>query len=342
MKKWAARLLSGVFVLVALAGAVTYSWTYTPYGRLDYFPAVFAKAASWDTSPLEISAAARERNREMVASFAAPVPFAQGVQFRDRTIPRADGTLLPVRIYTPDVAGPMPIYIDIHGGGWWLGDGYPVHNLNSHFAQRAGVIVVSVEYRLVPEHRFPSALDDCYLALQWLHEHGQEIGGDPSRIAVGGGSAGGNLAAALTIRARDEQGPPISFQFLFVPATDLSGTNYWPSYAEMQDDYVLKVSGIEAMINAYLPDSTDRMLPTASPLLADDHSNLPAAFIVTAQFDPLRDEAEAYSQALADAGVQTTLYREPGALHGFIGSSSKMVAVYYKAADRLRAHFSTN
>jgi len=329
-------LLSLLVVLVLVAasiGGITYSWTYTPHGRLDYTAAIISKLASWSTEPLEISPQAREASREMDSMVSSSDALAEGVRSEDRMIPRPDGSLLPIRIYWPESPEPLPLYLDIHGGGWWMGDGYPLHVANSHFAKRAGVILVSVEYRLVPEYVFPAQLDDSSTALAWMQANAATIGGDPDRLAVGGGSAGGNLAAALAIRTRDEGGPKISFQFLFVPATDICGSRHWPSFDEMGDDYMLKVSGVHDMIAAYVPDPAMRTLPTASPLLAADHAGLPPALVVTAQFDPLRDQGEAYAHALKAAGVPVTLHRENGSIHGFVGSPDRMNRIYDMGAD---------
>jgi len=332
-------LVVSVLVVFGLGG-LSYSWTYTEYGRLDYAAAVFSKLASWNTAPAEMNVDTREAAREMTKSMAGPIPYNTSVKFEDHGIPRLDGSVLPIRVYRPNKQGILPIYLHIHGGAWWMGDGYPVQNANSYLADRAGVIVVSVEYRLAPEFPFPHGLNDCLLALTWLHENGFQLGGDPKKIAVGGGSAGGNLAAALTLSSRDSAGPPIAFQFLFVPVTDISGTQKWPSYEQAGDKYALKVSEIERIIALYTPNPTDRFLPAASPLLATSHKGLPPALIVTAQFDPLRDQGEAYARKLKSAGVPVVLHRENGAIHGLIGSDSRFVSVYEMAANSLRDHFS--
>ena len=331
-------LVTLVFVCGAL-GIYSYSWTFTELGRLDYAAAVFSKLASWNSAPAEMNADAREAAREMTKSIAGPIPYNSSVKYEDHEIARLDGSLLPVRVYRPDKDGALPIYLHIHGGAWWMGDGYPVQNANSYLADRAGVIVVSVEYRLAPEFPFPHGLNDCVLALKWLYENGGQFGGDPTRIAVGGGSAGGNLAAALTIVSRDTKGPPISFQFLFVPATDISGTQRWDSYDQTGEKYVLKVSEIERIIEQYIPNKDDRLLPEASPLHAKSLAGLPKALIVTAQFDPLRDQGEAYAKRLKSSGVEVVMHRENGAIHGLIGSDSRFASVYQMAANTLREHF---
>ena len=319
---------------------VTYSWTYTPLGRLDYQAAVISRLAKWNQKPVEISREARERFRSSRFSSGLFFGEVEGVKALDIIIPRPDGSGLPARVYTPLSQEKLPVFLDIHGGSWFMGDGYPLDNVNSNLAKEAGVIVVAIEYRLVPEHPYPAALEDSVLSLDWLAENAESIGGDTSKIAVGGGSAGGNLAAALTIHARDNGGPEIAFQFLFVPATDLSDKTSWQSYKEMGDSYMLKVSDIGIIINAYVPNSADRFSPYASPLLADRFEGLPPAFIVTAQFDPLRDQGEAYARALSGAGVKVQLRREDSAVHAFIGSKERMRTVYKELAANLREAFS--
>ena len=320
--------------LALLAAAITWSWTFTPLGRLDYLPAVMARLASWQTTGTDFSPEARRSVNQMTRGLdgeAVDLP-----RIEDRTV-SSDGVEVPVRVYWPDGTGqPLPLYLDIHGGGWWMGDGHIFHASTTRFAAQARAIVVSVDYRLAPEHPYPAGLDDCYATLLWMHENAASLGGDPERIAVGGRSAGGNLAAAVALRARDRGGPRLLFQYLFVPATDLSGTRAWPSYTEAGDDYLLKASDVQQMIERYVPDPAQRTGPYASPILAGDLGGLPPALVVTAHFDPLRDEGEAYAERLREAGVPVTLHREPG-LHGLMGSPERMAKVESMAAQQLRA-----
>ena len=327
---------AGLLVLVLVAAAVSYSWTFTPLGRLDYRAALLAKLASSQEGAAELGPEARGSANAFTARMLPDVGDTALARIEDREIAGPEGTRLPLRIYWPDVDGPLPLYLDVHGGGWWMGDGFLFHALMARFAARSQAIVVSVDYRLAPEHPYPAALDDCEAALVWMHENAAALGADPDRIAVGGGSAGGNLAAALALRVRDLGGPKISFQYLMVPVTDLSGTREWPSYRETGEDYVLKVSGMEQMIAAYVPDREMRASPYVSPLLAEDHKGLPPALVVTALFDPLRDEGEAYARALEAAGVPTRLHREDGALHGFLGSPARSLRIQAMAADAVR------
>ncbi len=325
-----------LLLLVLVAAGTTVSWTFTPLGRLDYRAALIAKLSSWQSGPVELTPEARRAGNEFARQGLPQRGEAALRQIEDREIPGPDGTRLPLRIYWPDAPGPLPLYLDIHGGGWWMGNGFLFHEMMSHFAADTGAIVVSVDYRLAPEHPYPAALDDCLAALVWLHENAAALGGDPTRIAIGGASAGGNLAAALALRVRDRGGPKLAFQYLLVPATDLSGSREWPSYAETGEDYVLKTSSLAQMIAAYVPDPALRSSPYVSPLLADDHGGLPPALVVTAHFDPLRDEGEAYAAALERAGVRVRLHREERALHGFIGSPERALRIQAMAADAVR------
>lgn len=322
-------------IVAGALAAVVWSWTHTPIGRLDLQAAVIARIAALQGGGAmamtpEARANANETTRGMLGS--AEIP--DGVRFEDRSVPGPGGPI-PIRIYTPASEAPLPLYLDIHGGGWWMGDGFPLHGETAGFAAAVPAIVVSVDYRLAPEHPYPAALEDCEAVLRWMAREGERLGGDPERIAIGGGSAGGNLAAALALKMRDERGPEIAFQYLMVPATDLSGTREWTSYDEAREGYVLTVAGIEQMIEAYVPDPERRLEPYASPLLEGRLEGLPPALVVTALFDPLRDQGEAYARRLEEAGVPVTLHRED-ALHGFIGSPDRALRVQAIAAERVR------
>lgn len=224
----------------------------------------------------------------------------------------ADG--VPVRLYRPTAAEPLPLLLFLHGGGWLLGD------LDTHDAmlrllcERVGCAVLGVGYRLAPEHRFPAALDDVHTAWRWVRQAAAELRCDPGRLAIGGESAGANLAAALTLRLRDERQHQPNFQLLVHPAADLRlGL---PSFDEVAAPG-LDRAYLEQCVAMYLGDAepTD---PLASPLLAKSHESLPSAIVLTAEEDPLRDDGEFYARALADAGVETVCRRLPGLPHGFM------------------------
>ncbi|MCR9093882.1 MAG: alpha/beta hydrolase [bacterium] len=331
----ATRLGIALGVLVGALGAVVWSWTFTPLGRLDLQAAIIAKMSSlfgdtdMDMSP-EARAAANDMTRSMLADGGPDARVAS----EDRTVAGPGGEI-PVRIYTPPSDEPLPFYLNIHGGGWWMGNGYLMDGPVRALAGAVPAIVVSVDYRLAPEHPYPAGLEDCEAVLRWIADEGASLGGDPTRIAIGGASAGGNLSAALALKARDAGGPAIAAQYLNVPATDLSGTREWHSFDEAYEGYVLTVPGIERMIEAYVPDPRQRMEPYVSPLLEGRLQGLPPALVVTALFDPLRDQGEAYARRLEAAGVPVTLHRED-ALHGFLGSPERADRVDAMAVDFVR------
>jgi acetyl esterase/lipase len=236
----------------------------------------------------------------------------------DRTIP-GSAHQIPIRIYEPlgTSTGPRPGIVYYHGGGWTI-CGLDTHeNGCRQLANQVGAVVVSVDYRLAPEHKYPAAADDAYTALCWVSEHAAELGIDTARIAVAGDSAGGNLAAAIALRARDD-GPPVAFQLLVYPVIDSSATrNDYPSKTENATGYFLTTLQMEWYRMQYLPDDAAGDDPIVSPNLAASHAGLPPACIVTAEMDPLRDEAEHYARQLEAAGVPVTMYRAEGMFHGF-------------------------
>lgn len=331
----ATRLGIALGVLAGALAAIVWSWTFTPLGRLDLQAAIVAKLASLGAdASMEMSPEARAVANDTTRSMTAWAGEEAGVPFEDRAVPGPGGSI-PVRIYTPPSGEPLPFYLDIHGGGWWMGNGYLMHDRMRVLASAVPAIVVSVDYRLAPEHPYPAALEDCEAVLRWIATEGGALGGDPSRIAIGGASAGGNLAAALVLKMRDEGGPAIASQYLAVPATDLSGTREWRSYEEANEGYVLTVASIEQMIDAYVPDPRLRMEPYVSPLLEGRLHGLPPTLVVTALFDPLRDQGEAYARRLEAAGVPVTLHRED-ALHGFLGSPERAKRVHARAVEFVR------
>jgi acetyl esterase len=225
---------------------------------------------------------------------------------------------LKVRVYTPLGDGPWPILIYFHGGGFVAG------NLDSHdsiarnLCAGARYVVVSVDYRLAPEHKFPAAIKDALMALNWAATHASKLNADANRIVVGGDSAGGNLAAVTALRNRDEGGPMLAGQLLIYPviAHPTLGTR---SYSENGEGYLLTRRIMEFFWEHYLNDQSEAQHPHASPLYAADLTGLPSALIFTAEFDPLRDEAEQYGRKLRAAGVPTRISRCDGMIHGFFG-----------------------
>jgi acetyl esterase len=243
------------------------------------------------------------------------------LRIEERMISHGELTDIRVRIYWPPSADePSPVVVFYHGGGFSLGD-LDTHDpvARSH-ALGADAIVVSVDYRLAPEHPFPAAVHDCWAALQWVAANAAELGGDPDRIAVAGDSAGGNLAAVMAHLARDNGGPPLRFQLLWYPVVtaDLS----LPSFTENANAPILDRDVIDAFLSWYLPDTdiTDpTVLPvTLAPANAADHSGLPPAYIGTAEHDPLRDDGARYAELLNAAGVPAELSNEPNLVHGYV------------------------
>jgi acetyl esterase len=258
--------------------------------------------------------------RELIAAQYANAPAGEPVaKVENRTIPGPVGEI-PLRIYTPEGNGPFPVLVFFHGGGW------VICTLDTHDGQcrsltnGAGCVVVSVDYRLAPEHKFPAAPEDCYAATCWVAEHAAELNGDASRLAIGGDSAGGNLTAVVAQMARDHDGPRLVFQLLIYPATDF--TSQTSSKTENADGYFLTLDDMHWFENHYLNSKADRLNPLASPLLASNLSNLPPALILTAEYDPLRDEGELYGQRLQEAGVSVTVRRYAGLIHGFFGNAA--------------------
>ena len=217
---------------------------------------------------------------------------------------------VPVRVYAPRGQGPFPVVMMFHGGGWVLGDLATADCQSRLVCNGTDALVVSVDYRLAPEHRFPVAADDCYRATEWAASNAGAYGGDPDRLALVGDSAGGNLAAVVAQMARDRGGPDLVFQLLIYPAVD-ARMNY-ASCRDNAEGYLLTTEAMRWFWNHYAPNERDRLHPYASPLLAADLGNLPPALVLTAEFDPLRDEGEAYADALAAAGVTVEKARYDG------------------------------
>lgn len=226
---------------------------------------------------------------------------------------------VPVRLYLPSKGTKMPVVLMYHGGGWVIGDLTTVDGQCRHVCAGTGAMVVAVDYRLAPEHRFPTAAEDCYAVLSWASESIGEFGGDASRIAVAGDSAGGNLAAVVAQLSRDREGPPIVCQLLVYPVID--GTNFdTRSYVENAIGFGLSRDDMMWFWDQYT-DKADRANPYASPIHADTLKNLPPALVMTAEYDVLRDEGEAYGERLKEEGVDAEVIRYDGFIHGFFGET---------------------
>lgn len=225
-----------------------------------------------------------------------------------------DGGVIRVRAYTPPGPGPHAAHLLLHGGGWWQGsiDDWIIDVQARERCVGARCVVVTVDYRLAPEHPFPTPPDDCYAALCWVADHAEQLAVDPARLSIGGSSAGGNLAAAAAVMARDRGQPHLVLQLLEVPAVDHSCDH--PSVRQF-GDLVPDLDTIARLTAMYLPNPSDRQHPYAAPLLAPDLSGLPPAYIATAELDPLRDGAELYGRRLGDAGVHVTVVRHRTHIH---------------------------
>jgi acetyl esterase len=259
-----------------------------------------------------------EAARAQMARRAAPEQQIPSISVDDRTVPGPGGDL-PVRIYTPEGAGPFGALVYYHGGGWVLGNIAMTDLPCRLLAKASGCLVVSVDYRLAPEHKFPAPAEDCYAAVKWLAENAASVNCDPSRIAVGGTSAGGNLAAVVALMARDRGGPHIAFQLLVYPATRRElDTNSHRQFAS-DNYYILSRADMEWFWNHYLASPKDAANPYACPDRATTLKGLPPALVITAEFDPLRDEGEAYAARLREEGVPSVLKRYNGVTHGFFG-----------------------
>ncbi|MER1987361.1 MAG: alpha/beta hydrolase [Solibacillus sp.] len=268
----------------------------------------------------------------------AGIPEEVG-KVENRTIPGPGGEI-PVRIYTPEGEGPFPSLVFYHGGGWVIGDLDTVDVPCRLLTNRANCVVVSVDYRLAPEHKFPAAADDAYAAAKWVVENGPSIQVDSSRVAVGGDSAGGNLAAVVSLLARDKNEIDLAYQLLIYPVTNYSYETV--SYRDNADGYLLTKDSMVWFWDHYLRDAEDGKNPYASPLRTEDLSSLPPTLVITAEFDPLRDEGEAYAQRLKEAGVQVEETRYNGMIHGFFwmpGALEQGMQAVNQAADALKRAF---
>lgn len=260
-----------------------------------------------------------EARAQAAAQPVTPVPAGLDVSIEDRTIPGPGGPI-PVRIYAPG-ANPeniaLPVLVWYHGGGWVTGTLDSNDAVCALLAHEAGAVVMSVDYRLAPEHRFPAAAEDAYAAALWAAEHADEIGADGNLVAVGGASAGANLAAAVTLMAREREAPKLVHQLLAYPVTDRDFER--ESYALRGEGNGLETAAMRWYWEQYLGPDGDFSNPFAAPLRAESLAGLPRAHVITAEYDPLCDEGEEYARCMESEGVFTVLTRYAGQIHGFFG-----------------------
>ena len=269
------------------------------------------------------------------------IPGPEVASVSDHLAPGPNGDV-PVRVYVPvtNDAPPLPVCVWFHGGGWVVGSITTNDPTCRALADASGAIVVSVDYRLAPEHKFPIPFDDCCAAAEWAVANAAGFGGDPSRLAVAGSSAGGNLAAAVALRARDEGKPRLAHQSLICPVVDSDFRR--PSYIENGDGYGLNYDTMVYFWQCYVRDEADASDPYAAPMAAGDLSGLASAFVLTCEYDPLRDEGEAYAERLREAGVPTKLSRYDGQIHALFNAGAPFTRTWdaiNEAAGELRKAF---
>jgi len=280
----------------------------------------------------------RQQLRTMVTLMDEPAPPLPRIE--DISIPGPAGAI-GARVYDPAAtpAPPRPVLAYFHGGGWVQGDLETHHGLCARLALYSGALVVSVDYRLAPEHKFPAAVDDCLAAYRWLRAHAAELGGDPARVGVAGDSAGGNLSAVVSQLAASAGEPVPTCQVLIYPAVDFSLET--PSHREMEDGHVIPRDRILWYLEQYLRGEADRTDLRAAPLRAADLGGQPPALVITGGFDPLRDEGRAYADRLRAAGVNVVHREYPGQIHAFVSLTKAIpqgLACTLEIGDYLRRH----
>ncbi len=287
------------------------------YQFLPYIEGLLKTAKEAGAPPLQTltpEEARGVRNPVMIGLLGPPEEMAL---VAEQTIPGPGGDLA-LRIYTPQGQGPFGVLVYFHGGGWVVGSLETHDSLCRKLANRAGCVVAAVDYRLSPEAKFPAALEDAYAGAKWVHDHAAEINVDPARLAVGGDSCGGGMAVSVCLMAKERGGPPIRFQLLVYPVTDLSSFDK-ESCNKYGDDLLLTRSGMGFFRGHYLTSEQDAQNPLASPLLAKDLSGLPPALVITAEHDVVTSDGELLARRLNEAGVPAEYTCYPGVIHLFFG-----------------------
>jgi len=285
------------------------------------------------TPPVHELSPAQAREYERIARNTFAIPTDCTVH--DRLVPGMQG-LLTARIYTPKGSGPFPILVWFHGGGWVTGDLDLSQTTPINLCTKANYIVASIGYRLAPETKFPGPVDDCYTAASWIRDNAALLNGIPNKVSIGGSSAGGNLAAVVCLMTRDQGNPNFSFQLLVYPV--ISSDTHTESYRLYSTGYGIEKADMDWFVNQYLNDEQDLLDPYAMPINAASLDGLCPALIITAEYDPLRDEGEAYANRLRNAYVPTDYVCYPGMIHGFFSMTDILtqsrVAVN-KSAEKL-------
>jgi acetyl esterase len=317
-KKKGPWIFTAVILVLIIAGSLIINyWTHTNYGRLNTEFAIMLKYSnyfyphSFKNMPID---KIREYMDNRFARWSSkPIPF-NNIKNIDVNTPSAK---VPVRIYTPDSGTTFPVIIYSHGGAWIGGSINDYENVCRKLSKNTNAVIVSVEYRLAPEHPFPAGLNDVYNVLQWAYKNAAVIHGNANQIAVVGDSAGGNFSAVISQMARDRKGPPITCQVLIYPSTNIYELNT-KSWSYFENGFDISRDDMKKSISLYVPRKEDRKNPYVSPLLSENLKNLPPALVITAEFDPLRDEGEAYGEKLKGAGAHVVVTRYKGVTHGFI------------------------
>ncbi|NMM62463.1 alpha/beta hydrolase [Clostridium sp. P21] len=315
MKK-SIKIISIILVIIAIFFGIK-SLTKTAIGKLDTYLAINLRLNKI-LNPKSIDSKSIKEIREGLNSQSTiwskkAIPFSN---IRNITITE-NSQKIPVRIYTPNTNNNLPIIIYSHGGFWIAGNLDTHDNVCRKLSEKTKAIVISVDYRLAPENPFPVAVNDVYSILEWTYKNAESIYGDKKHVALAGDSAGGNLSAAVSLMSRDKNGPPISCQVLIYPSTNIFELNS-KSWSYLANDLNVSIKDMEKYISLYVPKKEDRKSPYASPLLAKDFKKLPAALIITAEIDPLRDEGKSYAKKLKDAGNNVEITEYTGVCHGFI------------------------
>ncbi len=285
---------------------------------------ILDELAAMGAPPIHSMAPSDARRGDLILAAACQgdKPQEQVGRVEDRTIPGPAGEI-PIRIYTPKAAALCGALVFFHGGGWVVGSIEGHDEVCRRLANESGTLVISVGYRLAPEHKFPAGLEDGYAAAAWVAANAAALGYPAGRVAVGGDSAGGNLSAAISLMARDRGGPKLGFQLLIYPA--VSASLDWPSVKEFSG-YFVTVEDMNWFMNHYLRGADDATNPYAYPMNAKDFRGLPPALVITAEMDPLRDQGEAYAARLREAGVPTILSRYEGVTHVFVNMAPRVKA----------------